>query len=77
MSNPMELVRVKDPATGAEFNATRQYASRAGFTVTTKDTHDRYGRPIPSKTDPLKPRSASTPAQSPTKKTGKTAEKES
>jgi hypothetical protein len=54
MSNPLELVRVKDPTTGAEFNATRQYASAAGFDVTNKDTHDAYGRAIPLKSDPLK-----------------------
>lgn len=48
-SKPLGLVRVKDPETGAEFNASRQYAKVAGFTVTEKPVVDKYGRPVPAK----------------------------
>lgn len=48
------LVRVKDPSTGAEYNASRIFAEKAGLTVLDKPTHDRYGRVVPAKTDPLR-----------------------
>lgn len=54
MSKPTELVRVKDPATGAEYNASRQYAKQAGLTVLSKPVRDRYARLIPAKSDPLR-----------------------
>lgn len=52
-SNPFELVRVKDPTTGAEFNATRGYARKAGLEVTNKPAFDKHGRAIPAKSNPL------------------------
>lgn len=59
-SKPLGLVRVKDPETGAEFNASRQYAKVAGFTVTEKPVVDKYGRPVPAKGNPIQPAAKST-----------------
>ena len=54
MSSPTELVRVKDPRTGVEYNASRIHAKNAGLTVLDKPTRDRYGREVPVKPDPLR-----------------------
>ena len=73
MSSANPLVRVKDPRTGAEFNASRIYAERVGLTVLDKDTHDKYGRRNAAKHNPL--RSAAKPAAAkPTKSAAKAAE---
>lgn len=53
MSKPTELVRVKDPNTGAEYAASRAHAKRAGLTITGKSTVDKHGRVIPPKSNPL------------------------
>lgn len=53
-NKPLELVRVKDPNTGAESRMSRAHAKRAGFTVLDKPVRDGYGRLIPTKTDPLR-----------------------
>lgn len=73
MSSANPLVRVKDPRTGAEFNASLIYAKRVGLTVLDKDTHDRYGRPIPGKQSPpeLRRQPAPTPPKSAPKKAAK------
>lgn len=49
--NLLEVVRVKDPKTGAERNATRAHAKNIGATVLEgKPTHDaRTKQPIPTK----------------------------
>lgn len=65
MSNPTELVRVKDPNTGVEYNATRAHAKRAGLTVLAKPVRDRHGRLINAKSDPLR-RPSEQPADPPT-----------
>lgn len=64
-TNPLELVRVKDPD-GGEYTTTRAHAKNIGATVTDKPTVDDYGRILPAKTEPLK----STPGPAP-KATGK------
>ena len=62
-SKPLGLVRVKDPDTGAEFNASRQYAKVAGFTVTEKPVVDKYGRPTPAKGNPIQQPAAKSTAK--------------
>lgn len=52
-TNPLELVRVKDPD-GGEYTTTRAHAKNIGATVTDKQTVDDYGRILPAKTDPLR-----------------------
>lgn len=49
--NLLEVVRIKDPQTGAEYNATRAHAKNIGATVQEgKPTHDeRTKQPIPTK----------------------------
>lgn len=59
-NKPLGLVRVKDPSSGAEFNASRQYAKAAGLTVTEKATVDKYDRLIPAKGNPIQPAAKST-----------------
>lgn len=71
MSNPLELVRVKDP-TGAEYAASRQHAKSAGMTVLPKDVRDKYGRMIPAKSDPL--RASTEPKKKPAAKPAETQE---
>lgn len=53
MSNPTELVRVKDPSTGAKWSASRQYAKDAHLQVLeNEDAVDKWGRVIPPKLVP-------------------------
>lgn len=48
--NLLEVVRIKDPGTGAERNVTRAEAKRLQANVLDKPTHDeRTKLPIPSK----------------------------
>lgn len=48
--NLLEVVRIKDPQTGAEYNATRAHAKNINAQVLDKPTHDeRTKQPIPSK----------------------------
>lgn len=65
--NPLEVVRVKDPSTGAEYNATRAHAKNINANVLEGEPIvDKHGRPRPSYPTPGKPR---------TKLAGKTAAK--
>lgn len=49
--NLLEVVRIKDPGTGAEYNATRAHAANIKATVLEgKATHDeRTKQPLPTK----------------------------
>lgn len=48
--NPLEVVRVKDPTSGAEYSTTRAHAKNAGLEVLDgKAAVDDYGRLIPTK----------------------------
>lgn len=55
--NPLEVVRVKDPSTGAEYNATRAHAKNINANVLEGEAVvDKYGRPRASRPTPGKPR---------------------
>lgn len=66
--NQLEVVRVKDPVSGAEYNATRAHAKNIKATVLEgKPVRDKYGRPVPTRPTPGKSRTDL--AGQPTKKT--------
>ena len=55
--NPLEVVRIKDPSTGLERNATRAHAKNIKATVIEgEDVVDKHGRPRPASPDRSKPR---------------------
>lgn len=55
--NRLEVVRIKDPGTGTEYNATRAHAKRINATVLEgKPVRDKHGRPVPPRPDRGKPR---------------------
>jgi len=55
--NPLEVVRVKDPSTGAEYNATRAHAKNINAKVLEGEAVvDKHGRPRASFPTPGKPR---------------------
>lgn len=49
ITDPDELVRVKDPATSHEFTTTLALAKGRGYTVLNKPALGRDGRPLPPK----------------------------
>lgn len=50
--NPLEVVRIKDPSTGLERNATRAHAKNIKATVLEgADVVDKHGRPRPASPD--------------------------
>lgn len=47
--NPLEVVRIKDPSTGLERNATRAHAKTINATVIEDaPVRDQYDRPVPA-----------------------------
>lgn len=54
---PFDVVRIKDPSTGTERNATRAHAKNINAEVLEgRPVTDRHGRPLPSRPTPGKPR---------------------